>query len=97
FVGASTTALSQVGHHEAGVASGILSTFHEFGAALGVAATSSIAAASIAGTSTEGIDRGLTFAAVVAAVSAVVALVAVRPQGAPTADDATGEVTPEKA
>lgn len=78
FVGASTTALSEVGHHEAGVASGVLSTFHEFGAALGVAATSSIAAASIAGSSAGGITRGLTFATVVAAVAAVVALVAVR-------------------
>src|SRR5262245_10066377 len=45
FVASSTTALSQVGHHEAGLASGILSTFHEFGAAIGVAAVSSIAAA----------------------------------------------------
>ena len=78
FVCASTTALSQVGHHEAGIASGILSTFHEFGAALGVAATSSLAAASIAGTSQTGITRGLTFAAVVAVVTALVALVAVR-------------------
>lgn len=49
FVAASATALSQVAHDEAGLASGILSTFHEFGAALGVAAVSSIAAASIAG------------------------------------------------
>jgi MFS family permease len=78
FVGASTTALSAVGHHEAGIASGILSTFHEFGAALGVAATSSLAAASIAGTSGTGITRGLTFATIVAVVAAVVALVAVR-------------------
>lgn len=78
FVGASITTLSQVGHHEAGIASGILSTFHEFGAALGVAATSSLAAASIAGTSQTGITRGLTFAAVVAVVSALIALVAVR-------------------
>ena len=78
FVGASTTALSAVEHHEAGIASGILSTFHEFGAALGVAATSSLAAASIAGTSGTGITRGLTFATIVAVVAAVVALVAVR-------------------
>jgi EmrB/QacA subfamily drug resistance transporter len=78
FVGASTAALSQVGHHEAGVASGILSTFHEFGAALGVAATSSIAAASIAGTSESGITRGLTFSAVLALVASVVVLAVVR-------------------
>ncbi|TCN42125.1 EmrB/QacA subfamily drug resistance transporter [Kribbella orskensis] len=74
FVAASTTALSQVAHHEAGLASGILSTFHEFGAALGVAAVSSIAAASIAGTSSTGFTRGFTFAAITAAASAVLAL-----------------------
>jgi len=74
FVAASTTALSQVAHHEAGLASGILSTFHEFGAALGVAAVSSIAAASIAGTSGTGFTRGFTFAAITAAASAVLAL-----------------------
>jgi len=35
FVIASATALGQVGPAEAGIASGIVSTFHEFGAALG--------------------------------------------------------------
>jgi EmrB/QacA subfamily drug resistance transporter len=77
FVASSTTALSQVGHHEAGLASGILSTFHEFGAALGAAVVSSIAAASIAGTSGTGFTRGFTFAAITAAVAAVLALVVV--------------------
>lgn len=82
FVAASTTTLAQVEHHEAGLASGILSTFHEFGAALGVAVVSSIAAASIAGTSTTGFSRGFTFAAITAAVAAVLTLVAI-PAGKP--------------
>jgi EmrB/QacA subfamily drug resistance transporter len=77
FVAASTTTLAQVAPHEAGLASGLLSTFHEFGAALGVAVVSSIAAAGITGTSDAGFTRGFTFAAVVAAVSAVLALLIV--------------------
>lgn len=77
FVAASTTALAQVDHHVAGLASGILSTFHEFGAALGVAVVSSIAAASIAGTSGTGFTNGFTFAAVTAAIAAALALVLV--------------------
>lgn len=35
FVGASTTTFAHVAPHEAGLASGILSTFHEFGASIG--------------------------------------------------------------
>ncbi|WP_245657188.1 MFS transporter [Herbidospora mongoliensis] len=77
FVAASTTALSQVAPHEAGLASGLLSTFHEFGASLGVAVVSSIAAASIAGSTDAGFAHGFTFAAVTAAVSAVLAFVLV--------------------
>jgi EmrB/QacA subfamily drug resistance transporter len=77
FVASSATALGQVAHHEAGTASGLLSTFHEFGAALGVAVVSSIAAASIAGTTDAGFTDAFTFAAVTAAVAAVLALVVV--------------------
>jgi MFS family permease len=74
FVVASATALGQVRPHEAGLASGIVSTFHEFGAALGAAVVSSIAATSLAGTSPAGFSRGFTTAAVVAAVTALVTL-----------------------
>ena len=77
FVAASTTMFVQIEHTEAGLASGLLSTFHEFGAALGVAIASSIAAASLAGAVSTGFSRGFTFAAVTAAVSAVLALVVV--------------------
>lgn len=77
FVAASTTTLAQVAHHEAGLASGLLSTFHEFGAALGVAVVSSIAAASIAGADGSGFTHGFAFAAGTAAVSAALALLVV--------------------
>jgi hypothetical protein len=74
FVVASATALGQVSPSEAGLASGIVSTFHEFGAALGAAVVSSIAATSLAGTSAAGFSRGFTIAALAAAVAALVAL-----------------------
>jgi EmrB/QacA subfamily drug resistance transporter len=74
FVVASATALSQITASEAGLASGIVSTFHEFGAALGAAVVSSIAATSLAGTSLAGFSRGFTTAALVAAASALVTL-----------------------
>jgi EmrB/QacA subfamily drug resistance transporter len=84
FVASSVTTLSQVGHHEAGTASGLLSTFHEFGAALGVAIVSSLAAASLAGTTTTGFTKAFTFAAITAAVTAVLALLLI-PSLKPTA------------
>lgn len=74
FVIASATALGQVAAHEAGLASGIVSTFHEFGASLGAAVVSSMAAASIAGTGTDGFSRGFTTGAIVAVVAAIAAL-----------------------
>ena len=77
FVAASVTALGQVAPHEAGIASGIVSTFHEFGASLGAAVISSVAAASIAGSSASGFLDGFTLAAVVAAAAGLVSLVLV--------------------
>lgn len=77
FVAASATALGQVAPHEAGIASGIVSTFHEFGASLGAAVISSVAAASIAGSTSAGFTDGFTLAAVVAAAAALVSLVLV--------------------
>lgn len=83
FVVASATALGQVQPHEAGIASGIVSTFHEFGASIGAATVSSMAAASIAGVSTDGFNRGFTTAAIVAVVAAAVAIILTpRPQQA---------------
>jgi EmrB/QacA subfamily drug resistance transporter len=74
FVVASATALGQVEPSEAGLASGIVSTFHEFGASLGAAVVSSIAATSLAGTSPAGFSRAFATAAAVAAVTALVTL-----------------------
>ncbi|PWI12293.1 MFS transporter [Streptomyces sp. NWU339] len=78
FVVASATALGSVAPHEAGVTSGIVSTFHEFGASAGAAAVSSAAAAGIAGhtgtRATSGFDDAFLLAAGVAALSAVIAL-----------------------
>jgi len=73
FVVSSATALGQIEPQEAGLASGILSTFHEFGASLGAAVASSIAAASIAGATFDGFERAFTTGAVVAAAAAVLA------------------------
>jgi MFS family permease len=73
FVVASATALGQVAPHEAGIASGIVSTFHEFGASIGVAVVSSVAAASLVGTTLTGFHDGFLVAAIAAAGAAVVA------------------------
>ncbi|GHE57225.1 MFS transporter [Streptomyces capitiformicae] len=82
FVVASATALSSVAPHEAGVTSGVVSTFHEFGAAAGAAAVSSAAAASIAGSSSaSGFDDAFLVAMGVAAVSALVSMWLIPPKG----------------
>lgn len=73
FVVAAATALSQVEPHLAGVASGILSTFHELGASLGAAVMSGVAAASLVDGTTAGFERAYLVAAVIAALAAVVA------------------------
>ncbi|MGW7131269.1 MFS transporter [Streptomyces bobili] len=78
FVVAAATALSSVAPHEAGVASGIVGTFHEFGASVGAAVVSSAAAASIAVRTgvkaASGFDDAFLVATGVAALSAVIAL-----------------------
>ncbi|MGW2354267.1 MFS transporter [Actinacidiphila glaucinigra] len=79
FVVASTTALAGVAPHEAGVTSGIVSTFHEFGASVGAAAASTAAATSIAvhtgvAQAASGFDNAFLAATGTAAASAVIAL-----------------------
>ena len=78
FVVASATALAGVAPHEAGVVSGIVSTFHEFGASAGAAAVSSAAATSIAAHASaqtaSGFDDAFLVATGVAAAAAVIAL-----------------------
>lgn len=66
LVAATTTALARVAHHDAGITSGVVNTFHELGAALGVAAISSIAAAGLTTHTTadaDGFTRGFASAA----------------------------------
>jgi MFS family permease len=74
FVAATTTTLANVPREEAGVASGVVNTFHELGGSIGVALVSTVAAASISGSGTSGFTSGYLVCAVVAAVAAVVAL-----------------------
>lgn len=78
FVVASSTALASVAPREAGVTSGIVSTFHEFGASVGAAAASTAAATSIAVRTgvqaASGFDNAFLAATGMAAASAVIAL-----------------------
>ena len=49
FVGASVTAMSEIDHSQAGLASGLMTTAHEIGAAFGVAILSSVALSGVLG------------------------------------------------
>ncbi|MBD8042768.1 MFS transporter [Arthrobacter sp. Sa2BUA2] len=73
FVAAAGSLFSVVQPQEAGVASGVLSTFHEFGAAAGVSAVSSIAAGLLI-PQFEVFAAGYWFAAAVAAGACLAAL-----------------------
>lgn len=77
LVTATTTALSLVAHEEAGLASGVVNTFHEVGGSIGVAVMSTVAAAGIERGALSGFRDAFTLAAVAAAVGAAVALVLV--------------------
>jgi EmrB/QacA subfamily drug resistance transporter len=82
FVAATTTALGHIDHGQAGVASGIVNTFHEVGGSIGVAVLSTIAAAGIQHGTTAGFGSAFTFAAITAAVGAAAVLV-IAPSGTP--------------
>jgi EmrB/QacA subfamily drug resistance transporter len=80
FVAATTTTLANVPPDEAGVASGVVNTFHELGGSIGVALVSTIAAAGISGAATTdvgGFINGYLACAVVAGAAALIALVLV--------------------
>nr|WSW68221.1 MFS transporter [Streptomyces sp. NBC_00995] len=84
FVTATTTALGMVAHEEAGLASGVVNTFHEVGGSIGVAVVSTVAAAGIggaAGTVTGFADAFLACA--VAAGGCAVVCAALVPRGKP--------------
>jgi EmrB/QacA subfamily drug resistance transporter len=85
FVSVSVTAMAGVEHEQSGLASGLLMTGHEVGAAVGVAVLSVIATTAASGAGfTAGYRTALVAAAVIAAVLALFALLvvpAVRPSG----------------
>lgn len=82
FVTATTTALAMVAREEAGLASGVVNTFHEVGGSIGVAVLSTVAAAGVEHGAIDGFTDAFRLSAVVAAVSAGVALFLV-PRGRP--------------
>jgi EmrB/QacA subfamily drug resistance transporter len=92
FVTATTTAMTSVDPHRAGMVSGVVNTAHELGAALGVALISTIAGASVqaepAATSTAAARFGHAFlaGAIIAGVSAVAATWLLPPGRPPAAD-----------
>jgi EmrB/QacA subfamily drug resistance transporter len=75
FPAVSVTAMANVRHEGAGLASGLMTTAHELGAALGVAVLSAIATS--APDIATGYGDGFTVAAIVAAALALVSLLAV--------------------
>jgi MFS family permease len=80
FVAVTVTAMADVRHEQAGLASGIMTTAHELGAALGVAVLAAVAVSN--GNPVSGYGDGFFVAATIAALLAVftvVALPAVRP------------------
>jgi EmrB/QacA subfamily drug resistance transporter len=80
FVAASTSALAHIEHAEAGLASGVINTFHELGAAMGVAVASTIAATGLADVpSIDGFTTAFTVSAIAAAVAAFASLWLVPP------------------
>jgi EmrB/QacA subfamily drug resistance transporter len=91
FPAASVTTMSDVHEEGAGLASGLMTTGHEIGAAVGVAVLSAVATAGDGGTTSgstlaAGYGDGFLVAAVLALILAAVALFAVpvvRPTGAP--------------
>ncbi|MFE7598751.1 MFS transporter [Streptomyces sp. NPDC057494] len=78
FVTATTTALGLIPAHEAGLASGIVNTFHELGGTLGVALASTLAL----GTGAAGFTTAFTLCALTAATTALTAP-ALIPRGRP--------------
>ena len=74
FVAAAGSMFSAVEPTEAGVASGALSTFHEFGAAAGVSAVSSVAAVALVSPGFAAFAPGYWFAAAVALLAGLASL-----------------------
>ena len=73
FVAVTVTAMADVAHEQAGLASGIMTTAHELGAALGVAILAAVATSN--GNPVGGYDDGFFVAAAIAGVLAFVAAI----------------------
>ncbi|WP_306326285.1 MFS transporter [Streptomyces venezuelae] len=73
FVTATTTALGLIAPHEAGLASGIVNTFHELGGSIGVALVSTLALTATATPTPGGLTAAYTLCAVAAAATALAA------------------------
>ncbi|HEY9371065.1 MFS transporter [Streptomyces sp.] len=79
FVTATATALGMIDPHEAGLASGIVNTFHEVGGSIGVAVVSTIAATSITTGTLAGYRTAFTACALAAAAAALLTPLLVPP------------------
>jgi MFS family permease len=77
FVAISVTAMSEIAPEQAGVASGLMTTGHELGAAFGVSLVSAVALGSGASGLVSGYGQGAVAGAILAAALALIALVAV--------------------
>jgi hypothetical protein len=92
LVTATTTAMSRVDPHRAGMVSGVVNTAHELGAALGVALISTLASAGVeaesaaAATVVAGFGDAFLTGAIIAAVGAA-AVAWLLPAGRPPASD----------
>lgn len=79
FITANATALSRVDPHEAGVASGMVTTFHELGGSVGVAVMSTVAAVSVGASvpTLSGFTDAFLVCAIASGVAALIALMLV--------------------
>lgn len=93
FVVASATALGNVAPEEAGIASGLLSTFHEIGASVGVATVSSLAVVSLAGGGDTGFKRAFLAASIAAIAATIIASFAIPGR---SRHASAGEATPSE-
>jgi EmrB/QacA subfamily drug resistance transporter len=83
FVAATTSALGYVSHEEAGLASGVVNTFHEVGGSIGVAIASTVAATGIESGAISGFDDAYTASVIIAVGAAAIAFFLV-PRGKAT-------------
>ncbi|MFD3665106.1 MFS transporter [Streptomyces sp. NPDC058659] len=73
FVAATTTSLGLIAPHEAGLASGIVNTFHEVGGSIGVAAVSTLALTATTAPTPTGFTAAFTLCTATAATAALTA------------------------